>query len=105
MPTTCGRLLGLGGHVPLGDRMFFDQEVISHTEVAATPNHLVQARLRIGYRFSPKVAGLLGPTMNLLVADAEQRTGVAPAYRFELREMSDVTVFGWPGVAVGVQVL
>jgi hypothetical protein len=98
-------LLGLGGHVPLGDRLFFDQEVISHTEVAATPNHLVQARLRIGYRFSPKVAGLLGPTMNLLVADAEQRTGVAPAYRFELRDMSDVTVFAWPGVAVGVQVL
>jgi hypothetical protein len=98
-------LLGVGGHATLGNKLFFDQELITHTEIAATPNNLIQARLSLGYRFSPHVAGLLGPTMNLLVADAEQRTGVAPGYRFELRDTADVTVFAWPGVAVGIQVL
>jgi hypothetical protein len=51
------------------------------------------------------VAGLLGPTFNILVAPDGQRTGAAPGYSIELRNTSEVTVLAWPGVALGVELL
>jgi hypothetical protein len=98
-------LIGLGGHVTFGEDLFFDPELLSHTEVASNPNQLIQARLRLGYRFSRNVAGLLGPTFNILVAPDGQRTGAAPGYSVELRNTSDVTVLAWPGVALGAELL
>src|SRR5690606_7567926 len=97
-------LLGVGAHITPADTLFFDTDLVSHTEIASSPNHLIQARVRLGYRLGRNVAGLVGPTFNLLLADEGRRTETAPGYHFELRDAPGLAVLAWPGIALGLEV-
>ncbi|WP_426746082.1 caspase family protein [Myxococcus faecalis] len=96
--------VGLGGHVPLTERLYFDVDVVSNTihewgGALADNRMLHQGRLMVGYAFAPRFAIFAGPTFNLLHAtDGEPVTALS---RFS--KSSDRDVLMWAGVQAGLR--
>lgn len=96
--------LGIGGHVPLTERLFFDVDVLTNSihewGGSFEDNRLLhQARLMAGFQLAPRFALIAGPTFNVLhTTDGEPVTALS---RFS--KTTDRDILFWPGVQVGLR--
>lgn len=102
--------LGIGGHLPIGDRFFADTDLIHWsfndglTFTYAT-NSITSLRLVGGFSVHRHFTLFAGPTLNLLVSDVNHadQFGMVPATRLSA-EGSTRTILLWPGFVAGVQI-
>jgi hypothetical protein len=105
---------GFGAHLPVGQRLFFDLDVLGsgiHTDDLFSdeggPNVLGQLRLVAGWQVARHFALIGGVTGNTLVTwdrgDRWEELGIGPQWR-SVSDQGDTTVRVWPGVLLGVQI-
>lgn len=96
--------VGIGGHVPLSERFFFDVDVVTNNihewGGAFDGNQLLhQARLMAGFQLASRFAIIAGPTFNVMhTTDGEPVTSLS-----QFSKTSDRDVLFWPGVQVGLR--
>ncbi len=102
--------LGLGLHLPLGERMWLDGDVAGSTVLrvrdpfGGSSNFLGQGRLMLGVQLFERFAFFGGPTYNAYFAgrDAERyRLTTLPSREQWVNERT--TVRYWPGVQLGIR--
>lgn len=102
--------LGLGLHLPLGERMWLDGDVAGSTVLrvrdpfGGSSNVLGQGRLMLGVQLFERFAFFGGPTYNVYFAGSEQeryRLTTLPSREQWVNERT--TVRYWPGVQLGLR--
>ena len=104
--------LGLGVHLPLGERFWLDGDVAGSLvrrvsdPFASSANVLTQGRLMLGFNLFGRLAVFAGPTCNAFFAwrDEDRFTLSTLPVRQERLGMSTTTVQYWPGVQLGVRI-
>jgi hypothetical protein len=104
--------LGLGVHLPLGERFWLDGDVAGSMvrrvsdPFASSANVLTQGRLMLGFNLFERLAVFAGPTYNAFFAwrDEDRFTLSTLPVRQERLGMSTTTVQYWPGVQLGVRI-
>jgi hypothetical protein len=104
--------LGLGLHLPLGERLWLDGDVAGSTVLrtrdpfGGSANVLGQGRLMLGVQLFERFAFFGGPTYNVYLAGSEQdrafRLTTLPSREERLNELT--TVRYWPGVQLGIRI-
>ena len=102
--------LGLGLHLPLGERFWLDGDVVGSTVLrvrapfASSANLLAQGRLMLGFNLFERLAVFAGPTCNAYFAwrDADRLTlSTLPMWQEQVGLSTSVRY--WPGVQLGVR--
>lgn len=102
--------LGLGLHLPLGERMWLDGDVAGSTVLrvrdpfGGSSNVLGQGRLMLGVQLFERFAFFGGPTYNVYFAGSEQdryKLTTLPSREQWVNERT--TVRYWPGVQLGIR--
>jgi hypothetical protein len=92
--------------------MYLDIDVFDHVQLVSTsmaaPNMVAEARVIFGYTLAPHLSLFAGPTYNVLLATDVSRADMPDYATRDSRPSSaasgtSVSVWGWPGVAVGVE--
>jgi hypothetical protein len=98
--------LGVGGHIPVSERLFVDLDLIGHRaeealEVTEDASWILQLRLTPGYQLTEGVAVFAGPSLNVqLLTEPEAGATLRPGFAYV---SGDGKVAVWPGFAAGVQ--
>ena len=102
--------LGLGLHLPLGERMWLDGDVAGSTVLrvrdpfGGSSNVLGQGRLMFGVQLFERFAFFGGPTYNVYLAGSDRdryALTTLPSREHRLNEFT--TVRYWPGVQLGIR--
>jgi hypothetical protein len=102
--------LGLGLHLPLGERMWLDGDVAGSTMLrvrdpfGGSSNFLGQGRLMLGVQLFERFAFFGGPTYNVYVARRDEeryRLTTLPSREQWVNERTSVRY--WPGVQLGIR--
>jgi hypothetical protein len=104
--------LGLGVHLPLGERFWLDGDVAGSTVLrvsapfTSSANLLTQGRLMLGFNLFERLAVFAGPTYNAFFAsrDEDRFTLSTLPVRQQRLGLSTTTVQYWPGVQLGVRI-
>ncbi len=101
--------LGVGGHIPISRRFFFDVDVLAHTvhktdDTSSPVAFLGQVRAVFGFHLTDRFAVFAGPSFNVGVATTEKDATLSLLGSSSLYSGSDLFVSAWPGASVGVQV-
>ncbi len=104
--------LGLGVHLPLGERFWLDGDVAGSTVLrvsepfSSSANLLTQGRLMLGFNLFQRFALFAGPTYNVFFAwrDEDRFPLSTLPVRQERLGLSTTTVQYWPGVQLGVRI-
>jgi hypothetical protein len=104
--------LGLGVHLPLGERFWLDGDVAGSTVLrvsapfTSSANLLTQGRLMLGFNLFERFALFAGPTYNAFFAwrDEDRFTLSTLPVRQQRLGLSTTTVQYWPGVQLGVRI-
>ncbi len=114
---------GFGGHIPVNDELFIDLDlsgwgVTSGLRAGANLGAMTKFRLMLGWQAAPRIAVFGGPTLNVLVDQAQPPAaplrggdGVSvgnvdrPGYGWVTyeRTFDDVRVRVWPGFVAGLR--
>ena len=98
--------VGMGGHLPLGEALFVDLDLIGYRaeealEVTSTATWILQTRLTPGYQLFEDVAIVGGPSLNVqLIEDPEHGSALRPGFA-HVSASGRVAV--WPGFSIGLQ--
>ncbi|WP_437595305.1 hypothetical protein WMF28_22480 [Sorangium sp. So ce590] len=99
--------LGLGGRIPLGERVYADMDLLGYSlhepssiNASAT---LVQARAVLGVRLFPELAVFGGPSYNVAFGDTAEDARLSPYGSIPLGIGDSDAQRRWPGVVLGVQ--
>jgi len=107
--------LGVGGHLPVSDRLFLDFDLLSQwvrdegiRNVHLDPNVIATFRIVAGFRILDWLTVFGGPSANLLVSGQKENPGRYAAFGADVNWAEgnggdNPTVQAWPGFAVGVQ--
>lgn len=96
--------VGLGGHIPVTERLFFDVDAVTHSVYAWDASFTTvqlhhQVRLIGGFQLAKRFALIAGPTMNLLHSvDNEPTTALSSFSRQGPKHF-----IWWPGVQAGIR--
>ncbi|MFY2558053.1 caspase family protein [Corallococcus terminator] len=96
--------VGIGGHVPLSERFFFDVDIVTNSihewGGSFEDNRLLhQARLMAGFQLASRFAIIAGPTFNVMhTTDGEPVTSLS-----QFSKTTDRDLLFWPGVQVGLR--
>jgi len=102
--------VGIGGHVPLGERFFLEPELLqSHVNEGLTwsdtKNELTTLRLIGGFRAQRHLSFFAGPTFNLLVTKVGHGEGFGLIHGTRITSAGSATTMRvWPGFAAGFQI-
>lgn len=105
----CG--LGLGGHVPMGERFFMDFDLDVHHLADETFADLDQIHLMprvavtVGWRMVPRLALFAGPSLSVLVSEKTNGAALSLGADRLVRDGGEdgVHVRVWPGFVAGIQ--
>jgi len=102
--------LGLGLHLPLGERMWLDGDVAGSTVLrvrdpfGGSSNVLGQGRLMLGVQLFERFAFFGGPTYNVYLAGSEQDRYTLTTLPSRAQWVNErTTVRYWPGVQLGIR--
>jgi hypothetical protein len=102
--------LGLGGHIPLGQRFYIDADVVSwhvNDDEAWTDELNMLNKLRVvgGYRLHDRFAVFAGATFNVLATRVDDGSdfGLITGRRLT-SESNETTVRIWPGFLAGLRI-
>jgi hypothetical protein len=104
-------VLGLGGHIVLGPRVFLDIDATAYAlfslKQIKLSTVLYQARPVLGWKIADRFALVGGPSWNLLDSRNSKSTNGnwAPGYATQLGGGQNPALHSWPGAVVGVQAL
>ncbi|MCP3143312.1 caspase family protein [Pyxidicoccus xibeiensis] len=96
--------IGLGGHIPVSERLFVDVDVVTSSVYPwdssfTTANLLHQVRVMGGFQLAKRFAIIGGPTMNMLHSpDGEPVTALSSFSR-----QGPKHYLWWPGMQLGVR--
>ena len=102
--------VGIGGHVPLGERVFLEPELIqSHVNEGLTwsdtKNELTTLRLIGGFRVHRHLSFFAGPSANLLATRVGHGEGFGLIHGKRLNSTRHATALRvWPGFVAGFQI-
>ncbi|WP_437643331.1 LA_2272 family surface repeat-containing protein [Sorangium sp. So ce362] len=99
--------LGLGGRIPLGERVYADMDLLGYSlhepSSINTSATLVQARAVLGVRLFPELAVFGGPSYNVAFGDTAEDARLSPYGSIPLGIGDSDAQRRWPGVVLGVQ--
>jgi hypothetical protein len=110
-PIAAGPLVGVGVHVPIGPRAFVDVDLISHLlfdpNRSVTPQSQWQGRVIAGVELAPGFSLFAGPSYQALLVPTGQTPNVHPGFvlKGSGNIQTDATVYAWPGLVAGMQLL
>ncbi|RKH38776.1 caspase family protein [Corallococcus llansteffanensis] len=103
--------LGVGGHIPLGSRLWVDVDVAGSQVLSKdapfsskSNNLLAQARAMLGFQIMPRLAVFGGPTYNAWFTWGEPGFAKLSTLPVKSHTGLDHRVQNWPGFQLGVRI-